>query len=167
MSWEAIGAVGEVAGALLVGITLLYLTFQVRQSARSNRAALSWSINQALADLNGRLSSDAELADIWVRGCAGLDNLGPIERERFTRYAMDRFNLAEFAETALNRGPGGGPHIDYVTFLIDQIEQSPGLQELLASVKMEGRWVGSEVLFEKYTRGSPSLAARLERGATA
>jgi hypothetical protein len=165
MSWEAIGAVGEVAGALLVGITLVYLTLQVRHSARSNRAALSWSMNQALADLNGRLSGDAELTDIWVRGCSGLANLNPIERERFGKYAMDRFNLAEFVESALDRERVASAHIDYVAFLIDTIERSPGLQELLAS--LEDSWVGSEALFERYRRGSPSLAARLRRGTPA
>ena len=165
MNWEAIGAVGEVAGALLVGVTLLYLAFQVRQNARSNRAALSWSMNEALADLNGRLSSDAELTDIWLRGCDGLDNLTPIERERFTKYAMDRFNLAVFVENALEHGRIADTHIDYVAFLIDLIERSPGLQEILASISMENRWVGSDILFEKFVRGSPGLAARIERGA--
>ena len=158
MSWEAIGAVGEVAGALLVGVTLLYLAFQVRQNARGNRAALSWSMNQALADLNGRLSGDAELADIWRRGCEGLDDLNPIERERFQHYAIDRLNLAEFADRALGEGVTD-IHIDYVAWLIGAIDHSPGLQELLAS--LEENWAGSRDLFEKYRRGSPALAARL------
>ena len=77
---------------------------------------------------------------------------------------MDRFNLAEFAESALDREKAARGHIDYVAFLIALIERSPGLQELLASLEVEDRWVGSEALFEKYRRGSPGLAALLERG---
>jgi len=33
MSWEALGAIGEVAGAVAVVITLIYLTQQLRQNA--------------------------------------------------------------------------------------------------------------------------------------
>ena len=74
---------------------------------------------------------------------------------------MDRFNLAEFVVTALGRDQG--VHIDYVTFLIELIERSPGLQEILASLSTEDRWVGSDALFEKFLRGSPGLAARIDR----
>jgi hypothetical protein len=39
MNWEAIGAVGEVAGAIGVIATLGYLAVQIRHNTRSVRAA--------------------------------------------------------------------------------------------------------------------------------
>ena len=37
MNWEAIGAIGEVLGALAVVITLIYLAVQVRQARMAQR----------------------------------------------------------------------------------------------------------------------------------
>lgn len=39
MNWEAIGAVGEVLGALAVVLTLVYLAIQIRQNTSSTRAS--------------------------------------------------------------------------------------------------------------------------------
>jgi hypothetical protein len=35
MNWEAIGAVGEIVGAIAVVVTVGYLAFQIRQNTRS------------------------------------------------------------------------------------------------------------------------------------
>lgn len=35
MNWEAIGALGEIAGAVAVIVTLLYLAKQIRQNSKS------------------------------------------------------------------------------------------------------------------------------------
>jgi hypothetical protein len=41
MNWDAIGAIGEVVGALGVVVTLAYLAIQIRQNTDSARV-LSW-----------------------------------------------------------------------------------------------------------------------------
>ncbi len=38
MNWEAIGAVGEIVGALAVVLSLIYLAIQVRQNSNMARA---------------------------------------------------------------------------------------------------------------------------------
>ena len=46
MNWDAIGAIGEVIGALAVFITLGYLAIQIRQNTKAVRAsALDSSVN--------------------------------------------------------------------------------------------------------------------------
>lgn len=37
MNWDAIGAVGEIVGALAVVLTLGYLAAQIKQNTQSNR----------------------------------------------------------------------------------------------------------------------------------
>ena len=59
-NWEAIGAIGEVVGGVAVIATLLYLAIQIRQNAQSVRNAASLSVNEGLAEINRRLSNDAE-----------------------------------------------------------------------------------------------------------
>ena len=38
MNWEAIGAIGEILGAVAVLVTLVYLTTQIKQNTRTTRA---------------------------------------------------------------------------------------------------------------------------------
>jgi hypothetical protein len=162
MNWEALGALGQIAGSLVVALTLIFLAIQIRQSNRSNRAALSWSMNQALADLNGRISSDAELAEIWIRGCKNWGALTPVERERFAMYAFDRLNLAVYAEGIINRDGLIGVHIDYVEWLIGLLERAPGLQDFFGSV--EGGLLLPSSLSEKIRRRSSDMADRMKLG---
>jgi hypothetical protein len=39
MNWDAIGATGEIVGALVVFLTLIYLAIQIRQNTHATRAA--------------------------------------------------------------------------------------------------------------------------------
>ena len=39
MNWEAIGAIGEVAGAVAVFASLVYLALQIRQNTRAIRGS--------------------------------------------------------------------------------------------------------------------------------
>ena len=44
MNWEALGAIGEIVGAVAVIATLGYLAVQIRQNTRSVRAATLQSV---------------------------------------------------------------------------------------------------------------------------
>ena len=51
MNWEAIGAIGEIVGAIAVIATLFYLSIQIRQNAtattRSNEYAQAASVHES------------------------------------------------------------------------------------------------------------------------
>ncbi len=47
MNWEAIGAVGEIFGALAVVVSLVYLATQIRSQNRESRIAASHEITTA------------------------------------------------------------------------------------------------------------------------
>ena len=68
MHWDAIGAIGEIVGAIAVVATLAYLAIQMRQNTTQLKNATSWNINQGLAQIHGQHSSDPEFVDIWLRG---------------------------------------------------------------------------------------------------
>jgi hypothetical protein len=48
MNWEAIGAIGELFGALAVVLTLIYLATQVRQNTLAMRVAAKQEITRQL-----------------------------------------------------------------------------------------------------------------------
>ena len=74
VNWEAIGAIGEMVGAGAVVLSLVILTFQIRYSARtmeeSNRLDRSQALDRhsdTISRWRGRLASDSELSEIWLK----------------------------------------------------------------------------------------------------
>lgn len=86
------GSIGELVAAIATVATLVYLSIQVRHNsqavARSNDFAQAGSIHQITVlfnELNWRLASDGELAEIYTRALAGED-LNPTETTRFLAF---------------------------------------------------------------------------------
>ena len=83
LNWEAIGAVGEILGAIAVVLTLGYLATQLRQNSQTLRAsALDASITSA-NDVRKSIYESAEVAEIFRRGSTDPECLTEDERIRF------------------------------------------------------------------------------------
>ena len=63
MNWDAIGAIGEVVGAVGVIITLIYLAAQIRQNSKTTQADIRQSLaEQQIQFINSR-ATDPFLRD--------------------------------------------------------------------------------------------------------
>ena len=62
MNWEAIGAVGEVGGAIAVVATLAYLAAQVRQNTAATRVGSAQALADSFNQINLMNASSDELA---------------------------------------------------------------------------------------------------------
>ena len=58
MNWDAIGAVGEVVGAIAVIATLVYLSLQIRQQNKSQQLEVKESILEGFNRANEHLATD-------------------------------------------------------------------------------------------------------------
>jgi hypothetical protein len=90
MSWDAIGALAELAGALGVILSLAYLAVQIRQNTKqmenSARAARGAAYQDALSNYQSHLipiALDAELTDIFLRGMKDYELLDEADAFRF------------------------------------------------------------------------------------
>ena len=95
MNWDAIGAIGEIAGAFAVFVSLGYLAIQLR---RSNIATQHASQNAFVADYNRlleQLYTNSELVDLVQKATHGLEALTKNEQGRFHAFAASQ-NLATF-----------------------------------------------------------------------
>ncbi|HSM08909.1 MAG TPA: hypothetical protein VLA33_07805 [Gemmatimonadota bacterium] len=66
MNWQAIGAIGEITGALAVVVTLFYLAQQVRNSTRMARAEMTKDLFLASRTAIMDIAANDRLADIWA-----------------------------------------------------------------------------------------------------
>ena len=62
MNWEAIGAIGEVLGAIGVIVTLGYLAIQIRQNTKVTKAATAQQMTDNWVHLNLFMSGHPELS---------------------------------------------------------------------------------------------------------
>jgi hypothetical protein len=62
MNWDALGAIGEVVGALAVVLTLGYLAIQIRQNSKAVRSSTRSDIAKMQLDINFMLSQNPDTA---------------------------------------------------------------------------------------------------------
>ncbi len=84
MNWEAIGAVGEIVGAVAVVLTLVYLAVQLRQNTAAVSTSTYESVTSGFNSVNEVVVGDAEVADIFYRGTVNPESLSPAEGIRFS-----------------------------------------------------------------------------------
>ena len=104
MNWEAIGAVGEVVGAVAVVVTLIYLTVQLRQNTQSAQNASWQSITRQLSDLDVTEAVDPELSTFFKIAEESPEDISPEQYWKFTRLAQPRLGAIEYAYLASKKG---------------------------------------------------------------
>ncbi len=83
MNWEAVGAVGEVLGAVAVVLTLAYLTAQIRIGNKALRTSMREAALDTLRQWSHVVMSDAALASVVERGAKSYSDLSPTEQVQF------------------------------------------------------------------------------------
>jgi hypothetical protein len=79
MNWDAIGAIGEVLGAIGVIATLAYLAVQIRQNSEVVRASTRQAISTTQLQVGFQIASSPELRDVTARWRSGTPPATPDE----------------------------------------------------------------------------------------
>jgi len=95
MNWDALGAIAEAIGSIAVVITLIYLAVQIRHTSKSTRLASAQGLAITFSDFMSQLSSDAETADIYLRGLKDDSGLTKEERFRFDTLILQMLRHAD------------------------------------------------------------------------
>jgi hypothetical protein len=96
MNWDALGAIGEIIGAIAVVITLIYLAIQLRQNNRQisentkvARLAARDTTQQAFSRYRHLIANSPDLAELYLRGCADYGALPVADRLRFASLLLE------------------------------------------------------------------------------
>ena len=134
MNWDALGAMGEIAGAIAVIATLFFLARQLqvntRELERTNEYQRSTSVtngndifNQAMRPL----IQDAEFAEIYLKGING-QSLSEVEAIRYCTFILTFLSIVEGASESLNAGLSFEEYGTGYAAIFDQI--NPFLEKL-------------------------------------
>lgn len=94
MSWEAIGTIAEVVGALAVVLSLLYVAAQIKQNTATSRAQAINQANSQYGALMLQIALNRDLAEIYRIATEGGD-LGPVRATRYNAYLSAFFAYVE------------------------------------------------------------------------
>ena len=134
MNWEAIGAVGEVLGALAVVLSLVYLATQIRQNTKSAQAASRDSISRSTIDILLANSSDPETAKFFFTGLMNPDALATADLAfRFDMMIYAVFESYEAAFTQWKRGVLSDADWQKWSGIIANYMEAPGVQKAWSS----------------------------------
>jgi len=97
MNWEAIGAVGEILGALAVVISLGYVAVQIRQNTEVTKDLAGQNLTTANSEINYLIASNDDLAKILYEGTKDRDSLTEHEQLRFNTLLFAIYNQFDFA----------------------------------------------------------------------
>ena len=96
MNWEAIGAVGEIVGALAVVLSLVYLALQIRSQTRESRLASMHQTVAAQRESMGRFL-EPQVSEDYLAALEDFDKIAPAQRLRFTMMVMIAFKANQDA----------------------------------------------------------------------
>lgn len=97
MNWDAIGAAGEVVGALGVIFTLGYLAVQIRQNTQSTDKQSRRDAMEFVYTSSRPIIEDPVLAELYLRGMADFHQLSDVEKLRFHYFCTTRIQAATTA----------------------------------------------------------------------
>ena len=83
MNWNALGAIGELIGALAVVITLVYLAIQTRENTKAVRHATARGVLEDANVWRYKIIEDAEVSELFRNGLRDPESLSPNDRYRF------------------------------------------------------------------------------------
>jgi len=126
MNWEAIGAIGEIVGALAVVTTLLYLSVQLRQYQRTSVAEGSSKGHELHSAWRNTIVQNTDAAGALAKANSG-EKLSERERVQLEFFADELF-ISSVVSDQFSRHSGTFYDDEaYWRYLVDILQRNPGL----------------------------------------
>ena len=139
MNWDAIGAVAETVGTILVLITLIYLAVQMRIANKQREIESLRHTYDGINRVCELLSESTEKASIVLRGRESLENLTDDEQMVFEFMHIRILNTVEswYMQLMETSPPGEyrDQQLENIAALIVYFFKNPGAQEIWGTAK--------------------------------
>ena len=139
MNWDAIGAVAETVGTILVLITLIYLAVQMRIANKQREIESLRHTYDGINRVCELLSETTEKASIVLRGRESLENLTDDEQMIFEFMHIRILNSIEswYMQLMETSPPGEyrDQQLENIVSLVVYFFESPGAQKIWGTAK--------------------------------
>jgi hypothetical protein len=93
INWEAVAAVVELLGLILIVVSLVYLAIQTRSINKQAQSEARYAFVDAAGQINMVIAQDLQAASVFRRGLASVDDLSEDERMQFFMFVGQYVNL--------------------------------------------------------------------------
>jgi hypothetical protein len=83
INWDALGAIGEIVGALAVVLTIFYLSTQVKQNTAQSERVENQDFLNRWSDLSRMMVTDENLMSLWLKGLKDHQSLSEEDWAKF------------------------------------------------------------------------------------
>lgn len=139
MNWDAIGALGEIIGAVAVVASVAYLAIQIRGQTAQSKLAATREINANRDSLLDLLIGDREVLSLYLRAIRDYENMPQEDRIRASFMLQRTLRTLEQQYLHIEKG-----HMDPAFF--DSMERT--YFEAFTFPGFHQWWEGSKHFFE-------------------
>jgi len=97
MNWDAIGAVGEILGAIAVFVSLVYLAIQTKNNTKALRSSAFHQVRESFSEVSLSMVEDTSLALLVNRAISNDPSLNEEEIIRYNYFLTTFFRRGESA----------------------------------------------------------------------
>ena len=137
MDWDALGAIGELAGAIGVIVSLVYLGSQIKSQNSESKAAAVESMTAQWNAFMSDMATNTELARIWEAGLRSIDELEPTEFVQLSTHFNRIFRIYESMFRQHQAGRLDDELWEGLNSSMADFSKSPGVS---AWWKLRGHW---------------------------
>ena len=165
MNWDAIGAIGEVVGAIAVIATLIYLARQIHQNTSALRSSATQTAHEQSASIYKILCSDPDMAGIFMRGTSSPGELSGEELVRYNSFlAATQFYSQNWYMQTRDDLMDDALLISWSN-IVARMSSTPGFQQFWESRRYTyapefREWIESEVFPREGSEGYDPLGVR-------
>jgi hypothetical protein len=154
MTLEQWSFIAQIASAVAVIASLIFVGFQLRRTTEAIRASSSDAYSGAYTGFVSAIAENADFADIWARGLKDPRALTEVEWVRFVAFASAQFRLYDASRVQWLRGRLDDEHWYAVEHHALSLGNQPGMA---AAWKLRGYWHSPE--FRAWFEGLESADA--------
>lgn len=141
MTLEQASFVAQIASAIAVIASLIFVGFQLKNATAAIRGSSSQAHSGLYTALVQSIIDNADFARIWSIGLTEPNGLAKDEWVRFVAYASALFRLYESSRVQWRHGRLDKEHWHTIEKQAISFKQFPGLK---AAWKLRGEWYSSE-----------------------
>ena len=128
MTLEQASLLAQIASAVAVIASLIFVGVQLRQTTRSVRASSSQAHSQIYREIIASLIDDGEFARLWRRALIDPETIDDDERVRFLAFASTLFRFYESSRVQWLKGQLDEEHWHTIERQAADLSTQPGIQ---------------------------------------
>ena len=128
MNWDAIGAVGEIIGALAVVVSVVYLAAQVRKQTTESRLTATRELSRLYNETLDHAFQEKEFSSLYLSALQNYDDIPREDRYRVAMYIQKCCRMFEQHFVHIRRQKVDQMFVDSINLSFQEWLTFPGIQ---------------------------------------